>query len=411
MSLFFLMDESQHLFQHYSPRIQVISFLPTPMMPILVTLLLLFVSASYGLTRIPLGRNDDIRFRQQVKMLQWKYGLSLENTNHSISLTDYMNAQFFGPISLGTPPQTFQVIFDTGSSNLWIPSKDCYLCTHKKYDHAASSSYKKNGSNFGITYGSGSMSGYLSTDLLTMGHIKVRNQTFAEATNLPGLVFMLGKFDGILGMAFDSISVMGVKTPISNMKDQKLIDQAIFSFYLPSKSGAQGELTIGGIDKSKFKGKLFWQSLSSKSYWEIEMDDLQFQGRSVTAVNTAIVDTGTSLITGPSDEIDRIAQTLGASSAGFGSGEYMIDCNSIDSLPNLDIMIGGRNFTLTGEQYTIKINSGVPGGQEQCLLGLYGLDVPQPRGPLWILGDVFIREYFTVFDMDNARVGFAPVKQ
>jgi saccharopepsin len=126
-----------------------------------------------------------------------------------MTTADYSNLQYYAEIGLGTPPQSFKVVLDTGSSNLWVPGASCTSIAcflHAKYDATASSSYKQNGTAFGIQYGSGSVEGYISKDILEIGDLKIKNQLFGEATKEPGLAFAFGKFDGILGLAYDTIS-------------------------------------------------------------------------------------------------------------------------------------------------------------------------------------------------------------
>jgi len=364
-----------------------------------------------NLLRVPLQKmKHSSRIQTMLEnMVAERRGEEIKVDAHSITLHDLQDAQYYGPITVGTPAQSFLVCFDTGSSNLWVPSTQCSSCTHTKYDHTKSSSYVKNGTSFAIQYGSGAVSGFLSQDTVNMGGLDVKGQVFAEATKEPGSTFSKAKFDGILGMAWPSISVDGVTPVFEQMVNQGLVSQKMFAFWLSTNqnSGANGgELTLGGYDKTRFSGDLAWIPLSSESYWEFTATSMTLGGSSVTSAMRVVADTGTSLLAGPTADVAKIASQLGATSNPFQPGIYMFSsCDKVASLPDFKLTANGHTFTLSGSEYVLEVSSIIG---KACILGFMGIDIPAPRGPLWIMGDLFLSRYYSVFDWGNKQVGFAP---
>lgn len=320
------------------------------------------------------------------------------SSSGNVVIQDFQNAQYYGLIALGTPAQEFNVIFDTGSSNLWVPNKQ--FGSHHQYQHDQSSTYVANGTGFHIQYGSGPVSGYLSQDDLNVGGLKLPKQFFAEINVTKGLgpAYYLGKFDGIFGLAFDTISVDHLKTPFHRMIQDKIVDKPIFSFYLGNNQ--PGELTFGGMDPKHYKGDITYVNVTSKTYWEVHLDEVGAGDNTVATDQKVIIDSGTSLIAGPKKWVAELAKQVGAHQ--FIMGEYFINCNKPS--PDISFTLNGQKFTLKKEDYIIK-NGPI------CLWTFMGIDIPPPNGPLWILGDVFMRKHYTVFDWGSddhsARVGFA----
>ncbi|SCZ88529.1 BZ3500_MvSof-1268-A1-R1_Chr10-2g02990 [Microbotryum saponariae] len=348
---------------------------------------------------------------------------------HGVPLTNYASAQYFADITLGTPPQSFKVILDTGSANLWVPSTRCnsiacFLhsseskwtsCDDRgnpkidlalsprsaEYDATASSTYKANGTEFSIQYGTGSLEGVISNDVLTIGDLTVKKQDFAESTSEPGLTFAFGKFDGILGLAYDTISVDHVTPPFYNMINQGLLDDPVMAFYLNAEE--QGSLaTFGGVDSSHYKGKIDYVPVRRKGYWEVELESVRFGKETLELEKTgAAIDTGTSLIALPSDVAEIINKEIGATKS--WSGQYTVDCATIPHLPSMSLKFGGKDYELSAEDYILQVSG-------TCISSFTGLDIPAPLGPIWIIGDVFLRRYYTVYDLGKNAVGFAEAR-
>ncbi|KAG7957665.1 hypothetical protein I3843_11G187200 [Carya illinoinensis] len=432
-----------------------------------------------------------------------------------VALKNYMDAQYFGEIGIGTPPQKFTVIFDTGSSNLWVPSSKCYFSVacyfHSKYKSSGSSTYKKNGKPADIHYGTGAISGYFSQDHVKVGDLVVKGQEFIEATREPSITFLVAKFDGILGLGFQEISVGNAVPLWYNMVNQGLVKEPVFSFWFNRNADEEegGEIVFGGVDPNHYKGEHTYVPVTQKGYWQFDMGDVMIDGETTGFCGSgcsAIADSGTSLLAGPTTIITQVNHAIGATgvvsqeckavvaeygetiikmllekdqpkkicsqiglctfdgtrgvSIGIESvvdddtrkasgslrdtmcstcemavvwmqnqlkqnqtqdriinyandlcdrlpspmGESAVDCASLSSMPNVSFTIGGRVFDLRPEQYVLKVGEG---DAAQCISGFTALDVPPPRGPLWILGDVFMGRYHTVFDYGNQRIGFA----
>ncbi|KAK6915733.1 Saposin B type, region 2 [Dillenia turbinata] len=433
-----------------------------------------------------------------------------------IPLKNYLDAQYYGVIGIGSPPQNFTVIFDTGSSNLWVPSSKCLFSIacyfHSRYKAAKSASYQEIGTPAEIHYGSGSISGFFSQDFVTVGAVVVEDQAFIEATREGSINFLLGKFDGILGLGFQEIAVGNAVPVWYNMLSQYLVSEAIFSFWLNRDSLQQegGEIVFGGVDPKHFKGQHTFVPVTKKGYWQFEMGELVIgnlpTGYCIDGCS-AIVDSGTSLIAGPTTAIAEINHAIGAEGVAsleckevvaqygnliwallvsgvqpdivcaqiglciFGGdtnvspgiksvveknrtrdgvslgedavctacemtvvwiqnqlkqkgtkekvfeyvnelceslpspmGESVINCATISTMPTVKFTIGGKLFSLSPDQYILKTGQGIA---TVCLSGFVALDVPPPRGPIWILGDVFMGVYHTVFDYGNLEIGFA----
>lgn len=345
-----------------------------------------------------------IRPSQHEEQMFKTEDFEIEGGGHPVPINNFLNAQYFSEIEIGTPPQSFKVILDTGSSNLWVPSKQCgsiacYL--HSKYDSSASKTYHSNGTSFEIRYGSGSLSGFVSQDVVTIGDLTIKHQDFAEATSEPGLAFAFGRFDGIMGLGYDTISVNHIVPPFYNMINQKLIDEPVFAFYL-GNTDKESEVVFGGIDKDHYKGKLTKLPVRRKAYWEVEFESITFGEATAKLENMgAILDTGTSLIALPTTLADLLNKEIGAKK-GF-NGQYSVECSKRDSLPKLTFTLSGHDFSIGPYDYILEVSG-------SCISAFMGMDFPEPVGPLAILGDAFLRRWYSVYDLGSNSVALAESK-
>jgi len=369
-------------------------------------LLLVGVAALTDAASIPLYKRKITSVLGLHNRAALKYGTPTTVVGVDVPLENFMDGQYYGPITIGTPAQEFNVLFDTISSNLWIPSKQCRhpACQlHSKYDSSASSSYVENGTTIALSI----VSGIVSEDTVTIGTAVAKGQLFAEALEVAEAAFVAAKFDGILGLAFPTIAVNGIQPVFQTLFEDKQVKENLFSFYLNRDASATvgGELNFGGIDTEHFSGNLTYHQVVWETYWTLYIDSVKYNGADTETCKgncKAAIDSGTSLIAGPTAAATKLNTLIGATHI-YGP-EYIVDCGKISTLGDVTFTINGKAYPLGGKDYVLQETEM---GETICMSGFMGMDI---QDGMWILGDIFMGRYYTVFDFENKQVGFAPAK-
>lgn len=326
------------------------------------------------------------------------------------------DSTYFGSLAVGTPPVAFDVILDTGSADLWIAGSSCTTsCSGiTTFDSSSSSSFKNLSTAFSITYGSGEASGTLGEDTIQMAGFSVSNQTFAVVDKVSSGL-LTEPVSGLLGLAWQTIASSGATPFWQALVEGGAWDDPIMAFQLTryvDQAQAQaeeygGSFTMGFANSSLYTGDIEYQSLVNNegTYWLLEISDLTVQGSSVTLTSGtnsyAAIDTGTTLVGGPSDVIAEVYAQIPDSQAGTGDydGYYIYPC---DTEVSVSIAFGGSSWSISSADFELAQLS-----RSQCLGAFFELDMSGSSSPSWIVGDTFLKNVYSVFRYEPAAVGFA----
>lgn len=230
-----------------------------------------------------------------------------------------------------------------------------------------------------------------------MGNLTATHQLFGEMTE-SGFGFTDTEFDGIAGLGWPSLGDLG--TPLFNniVKQNQL--NPVFSFLLRHRESTKPpQLHMGGYEPSAFTGAIKWFNLTQKAYWSVALGNLSIGTRSYSSDKRAIVDSGTSLILTSMNAANVIHRTIGARMSQVGL--YAVPCATVSRLPTITIRIGNEPFPLTPADYILRYDN-------SCYSGFMGMDFRTENNlSTWILGDVFLRAYYSVYDFGKGRVGLA----
>merc|ERR1719420_1091435 len=317
---------------------------------------------------------------------------------------------YYGEVEVGSQHQTFVVVFDTGSGNLMVPSTYCQssACTmHQRFNRAQSTTaedIQADGSHavkgaprdqITVTFGTGAISGVFIQDDVCIGTL-CSNIRFVAATDETDDPFTSFKFDGVLGLALPEMSQGPEFNFMTQMMQSKGLKKPMFSVFLSDSDTEDSEITFGDIKGQHMVSDMFWEPVSRDTgYWQVQINDITINNKkqSLCSDCQVAVDTGTSQLAGPTDVINELSSRLNVKK----------DCSNYNELPSLGFVMGEHIMNMKPQDYVDK-------GSDGCDVSLMPLDVPPPNGPLFIFGDPFLRKYYTSYDRENNKVGFATAR-
>ncbi|KAG8897092.1 Type I transmembrane sorting receptor [Tulasnella sp. 403] len=320
---------------------------------------------------------------------------------------DQIDELYYGPLQIGTPAQSTTVDFDTGSSDLWLPLSSCSGCYGPLFKSSSSSTFKSSSTPFSIQYQDGSgATGKVATDKVTVAGLSVAKQGFGAVTKETG-GFGGGPMAGLLGLGFPANAESGATPFFIGLAKAGSLASNVFSFYMSRNGGSGSELCIGCTNSAKYTGSVQYYRLDSSAtggtqyYWNIPSGGFSYNGGSSSGSFSAVIDSGTTLIYIPSAAAKKLySQIPGAAAApDVGQGFYTYPCDA--KLAPITIKFGSTQYAVNPADFNLGAASQ---GSSKCVGGIVGEDV---GNGLAIVGDEFMKNWYSVFDYDKMSVGFA----
>ncbi|KAI8992524.1 aspartic peptidase domain-containing protein [Pilobolus umbonatus] len=342
------------------------------------------------------------------RSLSSAYYYQQESYNKVSQIGYFQGSGYYGLVEVGHPPQSFNVVFDTGSSDFWVVSEFCITMVncraHQRFSPSLSYTYQQHHSQSEMTikYGTGSIHANLGTDNIKIGNMTLYQVHVADAVDISD-EFRNLPIDGILGLGLADLSKIredGRMSLIETMVYQNIIQNAIFGMYMQPGGG---EIDFGGTDPTRYTGEFVYSQVIGNQYWLTKIDLFIF-GKVSDGIRYVVVDSGTTLIITSIQDAHLIhSQITGA--VMNRNGIYHIPCYLKGLLPPLELLISNHYLLISSYEYILVAVEDDP---TMCISGIAGQNMREPDH--WILGDVFLKSYYTVFDHENRRLGFAKAR-
>lgn len=329
--------------------------------------------------------------------------------------------EYSGKVQIGNPPQELEMVFDTGSANIIVTSSLCNTTgclNHKQYDMEKSSTHSpifflethyadlirtpNQRDQILMYFGTGQVKSYLGYDTICIanGKLCANNTLILEACEMSSVPFSHVSFDGIIGLGFTYLSVAPESNFLEMLYRQGKIDHLLFSFYFNKDDTRLSAVNIGGYDTKFFTGNIHYSKVHALNhYWEIDIEGIYYNDTEVIDCLTkkcgAVVDTGTSMLAAPFESFTKLSELLSVD----------IDCVNLATLKNLQFKINGKKFILEPDYYVLRAESET---NTNCISALMQLDALSSKDKhIFILGLPFLKKYFTIYDREKKRIGFA----
>ena len=333
----------------------------------------------------------------------------------NVSATFELPPSYSSPLTVGEGESatTFNLIFDTGSADLWILSTALSAVAftgnttpHNLYNPASSTSaVLLPGDTFNISYADNSgASGPVYSDTVNLGGIVIKNQAIGAAT-IATSTLIAGEQDGLLGLSLQRNTIFPDRVPtfIQNFLNYPNLTERLFTCSLTRpKEIEPAFFTFGYIDQQLVGSQQIQYTNVNTEFgnWEVLSEFVVINGQRIERPgNTAILDTGTSNIFVSDDILPAIYAPLG--------GYYSIDIQgwvfpaNVVSLPTIVLPVGNFSVTLAPEDMVYEVSGDL----------VYGPVQSRGDSRVDIFGDVWLWNVYAIYDIEsvvNARFGFVP---
>ncbi|KAG0242967.1 hypothetical protein BGW41_003132 [Actinomortierella wolfii] len=327
---------------------------------------------------------------------------------------DHLDRQWVAAMSVGTPSQLFSVVFDTGSSDVWVASTACATqpCSMlRRFNPMNSRTFESLDHPWSINYADNTwIRGNLGRDDVSVAGITIRKQTLGLATTITTRT----EVDGIMGLGFDSNSeIPGMKTPVTNMIEQGQIDQPIVSVWLNKASNQGkdvsdgGQFIFGGMDSSLFNPPITYLPVTSSREWQVATDKVYLGSKLLTSnPPDAIIDTGASYIVFPESLATSFHRLIPNSQYDQQFG-WLVPCSMASSRT-----IGDLTFVFDGTRFSVPFSDIVILKSEYngfCFSAIDSWREVDGHGGqnTIVLGDLFIKNQYVIYDYGKKQIGLA----